>query len=399
MVTVLKAQVTGPLERYALEFADKLLLQGYTASGASQHLGFIAHLSRWMARSNLGASALTPTVITEYLSARCAAGYVNYRSVKAFQPLLEYLGSLGVLPQGEMPALHPAVTVLENFRQYLIGERGLTPASARVYVDAVRAFIVARVHLDAQQLGELTARDITEFLVESAAKRSRKLQVTALRALLNWLHVEGIIPSALVGSVLPVAAWRLTSLPRALEPHQVQQLLDSCDRGVATGLRDYAILLLLSRLGLRSGEVARLSLDDIDWRVGEMVLQGKGNRIERLPVPVDVGKAMLDYVHLGRPCTAKARNVFVRVKAPHRGLTSHGLSMVVFDAAQRAGLGKIHAHRLRHTAATAMLRAGSPLAEVSQVLRHRRVLTTAIYAKVDRDALRVLARPWPGVVS
>jgi integrase/recombinase XerD len=184
-----------------------------------------------------------------------------------------------------------------------------------------------------------------------------------------------------------------------LEPHQVQQLLDSCDRRVATGLRDYAILLLLSRLGLRSGEVARLSLDDIDWRVGEMVLQGKGNRVERLPLPVDVGQAMLDYVHLGRACTTKARNVFVRIKAPHGGLTSGGLSMVVFDAAKRAGLGKIHAHRLRHTAATAMLRAGSPLAEISQVLRHRRVLTTAIYAKVDRDALRVLARPWPGVAS
>jgi integrase/recombinase XerD len=399
MVTVLKAQVTGPLESYALEFAAKLLGQGYTASGASQHLGFIAHLSRWMARTNLGVSALTPPVITEYLSVRCAAGYVNYRSVKAFRPLLEYLGALGVLPPPEMPALHPAATLLETFRQYLIGERGLTSESARVYIDAVRAFVFARVRVEGQQLGDLSARDITDFLLESSAKRSRKLQVTALRALLNWLHVEGVIPSALVGSVLPVAAWRLTSLPRALEPDQVKQLLDSCDQRFATGRRDYAILLLLSRLGLRSGEVARLRLDDIDWRIGEMVLQGKGNRFERLPLPVDVGKAILDYVRLGRPCTTKARNVFVRVKAPHRAPTSGGLSMVVFDAGQRAGLGKIHAHRLRHTAATAMLRAGTPLAEVGQVLRHRRVLTTAIYAKVDRDALRVLARPWPGAVS
>jgi integrase/recombinase XerD len=199
MVTVLKSQVTGPLESYAVEFADKLLLQGYTASGASQHMAFIAHLSRWMARTNLGVSALTAKAIGEYLTFRCAAGYVNYRSVKALRPLLEYLGPLGVLPLAETPALPPAEKLLEAFCRYLIGERGLTPASARVYADAVRAFVIARVHVDRQQLGELTARDITEFLVESAAKRSRKLQVTALRALLNWLHIEGIIPSALVG--------------------------------------------------------------------------------------------------------------------------------------------------------------------------------------------------------
>ena len=221
----------------------------------------------------------------------------------------------------------------------------------------------------------------------------------AMRSLLNWLHVEGLIPKALTGSVLAVAGWRLATLPKTLEPQQVRLLLASSDRRRATGRRDYAILLLLSRLGLRSGEVARLSLDDIDWRIGEMILQGKGNRVERLPFPADVGKAILGYLRRGRLCTAEGRSVFVRVKAPHRGLTSDGVTMVVFDAGQRAGLGKLHAHRLRHTAATAMLRAGTPLAEVGQVLRHRRALTTAIYAKVDRDALRTLASPWPGSLS
>jgi integrase/recombinase XerD len=166
-----------------------------------------------------------------------------------------------------------------------------------------------------------------------------------------------------------------------------------------SGRRDFAIMLLLSRLGLRRGEVARLSLDDIDWHGGQMILRGKGNRDERLPMRIDVGEAIHDYLHRSRPCSAEGRNVFVRVKAPHRQLTPGGITMVVFEASKRAGLGKLYAHRLQHTAATAMLRAGAPLAEVGQVLRHRQASTTAIYEKVNRDALRILARPWPGVVS
>jgi integrase/recombinase XerD len=141
--------------------------------------------------------------------------------------------------------------------------------------------------------------------------------------------------------------------------------------------------------------VARLGLDDIDWRRGEITIAGKGNRAERLPVPADVGAAIAAYLRRGRLPTAQGRSVFVRVHAPHRPLTTGGITMIVFDAAQRAGLAKMHAHRLRHTAATAMLRAGVPLPEVGQVLRHRSMLTTAIYAKLDRNALAVLARPWP----
>jgi integrase/recombinase XerD len=192
-----------------------------------------------------------------------------------------------------------------------------------------------------------------------------------------------------------VAGWRLSGLPKGLEPGQLRRLLAGCDRRTPTGRRDYAIVLLLARLGLRAGEVARLGLDDIDWRHGEIAILGKGNRAERLPLPADVGAAIAVYLRRGRPGTAEGRGVFARVHAPHRALTAGGVTMVVFDAAQRAGLGKVHAHRLRHTAATAMLHAGSPLAEVGQVLRHRSPLTTAIYAKVDRDALAVLARPWP----
>jgi integrase len=218
-----------------------------------------------------------------------------------------------------------------------------------------------------------------------------------LRSLLRWLHLTGVLSAPLAPAVPAVAGWRLSSLPKGLEPGQLRRLLAACDRRTPTGRRDYAILLLLSRLGMRAGEVAGLGLGDIDWRRGELAILGKGNRAERLPLPADVGTAIAAYLRRGRPDTADGRSVFVRVHAPHRALTTGGVTMVVFDNAQRAGLPKMHAHRLRHTAATAMLQAGSPLAEVGQVLRHRSPLTTAIYAKVDRDALSVLARPWPTV--
>jgi integrase/recombinase XerD len=292
----------------------------------------------------------------------------------------------------------PVEELLGRYRDYLIGERGLTSGTARGYVDFVRPFAATRVHGGVLDFASLTAADVTGFVLGACPGRavgSAKLIVCSLRSLLGWLHVTGATPVSLVSAVPSVAGWRLSALPKGLEPGQLRRLLAACDRRTATGRRDYAIMLLLARLGLRAGEVAHLGLGDIDWRHGEVAIVGKGNRAERLPLPADVGAAIAAYLRRGRPGTAEGRSVFVRVHAPHRALTTGGVTMVVFDAAQRAGLPKMHAHRLRHTAATAMLRAGSPLPEVGQVLRHRSPLTTAIYAKVDRDALAVLARPWP----
>jgi site-specific recombinase XerD len=193
-----------------------------------------------------------------------------------------------------------------------------------------------------------------------------------------------------------VAGWRLSGLPKRLKPGEVDALLASCDRSTVIGLRDLAILTVLSRLGLRAGEVAALSLEDVDWRAGELIVRGKGNRSEWLPLPHDVGEAIVGYLRDGRPTTAQDRAVFVRVRAPHHRLSSGGVTFVVEAAARRAGLGEIHAHRLHHTAASELLRCGATLTEVGQVLRHRRAATTAIYAKVDRQALRQIARPWHG---
>jgi integrase/recombinase XerD len=397
MVFLLRSFVRGPLEPYVSGFADELGRFGYTRCSLEQHVCFIAHLDRWLAAERLGVGDMSAAAVDRYLCERRAAGYVNYRSMKAMRPLLSYLDQLGLLPAAEV-AVGPVPDLLERYRAYLISERGLTPGTARCYLDAIRPFVTSRLRGGELDLAGLTAADVTGFVLAACPGRAQgtaKLIVTTLRSLLIFLHIEGVIAAPLAAAVPSVAGWRLAGLPRALEPEQLRRLLASCDRRRRLGRRDYAILLLLSRLGLRAGEVAALGLDDVDWRSGEITVVGKGNRAERLPLPADVGAAIVAYLRHGRPATAQGRSVFVRAKAPHLALTTAGVSMVVHDAAQRAGLGLMHAHRLRHTAATQMLRAGTPLTEVGLVLRQRRALTTAIYAKVDRDGLQVLARPWP----
>lgn len=383
MVKVLRSLVRGPLEPHASGFAEELLRQGYTRSGAEQHVCFIAHLDRWMYAEDLGLGQLSGEVIDRYLAQRRAAGYAQYLSPKALGPLLEYLAPLDVLPVPARVELGPVAVLLARYRDYLLFERGLTARTVRGYVDAVRPFVAGRLHGQVLDVSGLTAAEVSGFVLAVCPGRSvgsAKLIVCALRSLLGWLYLSGEVAVSLTAAVPSVAGWRLSVLPKGLEPDQLRRLLASCDRRTSTGRRDYAVMLLLSRLGLRAGEVAGLRLDDIDWRRGEITIVGKGNRAERLPLPADVGQAIAVYLRAGRPATAEGRSVFIRVRAPHRALTPGGVTVLVFDAAQRAGLGKMHAHRLRHTAATAMLRAGAPLAEVGQVLRHRSALSTAIYA-------------------
>jgi integrase/recombinase XerD len=266
-------------------------------------------------------------------------------------------------------------------------------------VDSVRPFVASWAAVGGADLRGLAAGDVTAFLTGQSrrlAPKTAQRLATALRSLLRFWHVEGLISGPLDRAV-PKVANRRPGLPRPLDPAQVRALLASCDRGTASGRRDLAMMTLLARMGLRAGEVAGLRLDDIDWRRGEITVVGKGNRRDQLPLPADAGEAVADWLRHGRPPTALDRSVFIRIKAPHRGLTACGVTMAVFAAGQRAGLGPIYAHRLRHSAATAILAGGGSLAEIGQVLRHRRPHTTAAYTKVNAEALRALARPWPGV--
>ena len=393
-----RIQITGPLASYASGFAAELSRMGYAPSSRDHQLWLMAHLSRWMAAKGVEPAALRREVVEEFVAVRRAAGYTTFRSARALEPLMSYLHGLGVAGPAADVELTPVEVLLEHYARYLRVERNLASSTIRLYVDAVRPFVAGRVLGGELDLSGLTASEVTTFLLEFSrgrSSKSAKATATALRSLLGFLHVEGTLASSLIGAVPAVASWQLAPLPRGLEPGEVSRLLASCDRRTRAGRRDFAMMLLMVRLGLRAAEVAGLELDDIDWRAGEIVVHGKGGRDERLPLPDDVGQAVAGYLQRGRPATAQGRCVFVRLNAPHRGLIPTTVTQAVFAAGQRAGLGTVRAHRLRHTAASQMLAKGAPLAEIGQLLRHRRALTTAIYAKVDRVALRPLARPWP----
>lgn len=394
-----RVRVVGPLEPYATEFLRELVRQGYTAHSASNQLQLMAHASRWLASRGLDPCDLTPARVEEFLEARRAEGYTLWLSTKAMTPLLGCLRGLGVeqTPSPVVPAT-PVERLLERYRCYLIQERGLAASTVADYSHVARLFLFNRSPGGELDLERLKAAEVTDFVLAECRVRSvgsAKYIVCGLRALLRFLYTDGHIESQLAAAVPSVAGWQLAGLPKALSSREVSALLASCDRRTTFGRRDFAVLTLLVRLGLRAGEVSALALIDIDWRAGELVICGKGRREERLPLPIDVGEALVGWLRRGRP-RCESSKVFTRVRAPHRGLTSGGIGSVVRTAAARAGLSEVSAHCLRHTAATEMLRAGASLPEIAQVLRHASTLTTSIYAKVDRQTLRTLAQPWPG---
>jgi integrase/recombinase XerD len=390
--------VSGPLAPYAAGFESWLTSRSYSPSAAADRLYQFDQLSRWLQREGLGVGELTADQAERFTAARHAAGLVCWASPQSVTLPLGYLRALGVAPApAPVLAQGPLEELLEDYRRYLFVERGLSAHTVLdAYGPAARLFLAKRDAPDGLGLEGLRAADVTSFLARECPKRSvpgaRDL-VCALRSLLRYLHLAGLIEVPLVWAVPSVADLRDRTLPRGLEPGAVKKLLATCDRRRLVGRRDFAILLLLSRLGLRAGEVAGLRLDDVDWRRGELLVRGKGGRHDLLPLPVDVGEAVVAYLRRRPACGC--RELFLRVIAPRQGLNRSTIGWVVRSACDRAGLARAGAHRLRHTAATGMLRQGASLGEIGQVLRHREQKTTAIYAKVDRIALSGLVRPWP----
>lgn len=388
----------GPLAPFAAGLAAELEALGFATTSAVIQLQLSAHLSRWLAAEHLGTADLTDPVIERFLVAR-RRSHTNHYSRRSLAPMLGYLRRIGVTPlESAPPPPSAADPVLTRFRRYLLVERSLTVPVADAYSHWVAPF-VEHVTGTAQavELGPLAAIDVTGFLTAYLPGLSRKsAQITAcsLRSFLRFLHAQGMVEVALADTVPAVAFRRLSGLPKALTPGQVQALLGACDRSTPVGRRDFAVITVLYRLALRSGEIRALLLDDVDWVSGSLTVHGKGNRIDQLPVPVDVGQALVDYLRNGRPDTP-ARTVFVRARAPFTMMANSGISCIVARAARRAGLGTIHAHRLRHTAATRTLNAGASLEEVAHMLRHASPATTAIYAKTDMNRLASLERPWP----
>lgn len=314
---------------------------------------------------------------------------------------LDHLRAEGVIPPPQ-PVVDrsPLGRLKARYEEYLRQERGLSPVAASRYWPAIQRLLLECFDDGPICLRDLTPQDITKFLLRHARSRTPKgaqLMVSALRSFFRFLVQHGETERDLLAAVLSVPSWRLAEVPKYLKPAEVECLLDSCDRTSAVGRRDYAVLLLLARLGLRAGEVVRLELGDLDWRAGELTVRGKGWVEDRLPLPGDVGSALAAYLRTDRrPCTTRC--VFLRMKAPRRGFNhASSVSTIVRCALKRAGLTPptTGAHLLRHSLATDLLHHGASLAEIGEILRHRSPQTTEIYAKVDLDHLRTVARPWP----
>lgn len=390
----------GPLVGLEAEFREGLARLGYRGEAIVRHTRLLREVSRWLVERGGDVTGFVPD---EFIADRAELDLTPTLTGRSLIPLIDFLVSRGVRPprvEGTAAEDDAAGVLLEEFTRFLRAERGLAAGTIAGYLGAIGPFVMSRRRGDGLDLSGIVASDVFAFLTEVCPGRSRgaaSLTATAMRSMLRWLFLTGAIDKPLADVVPRVGSWKLAGLVEPVPDGDLARMLESCDRTTSTGRRDVAMLLVLSRLGLRAGEVARLGLDDIDWRAGELIVRGKGPKDSRMPLPADVGEAIADYLRHGRPATAQGRAVFVRVQAPHRQITKGGVTQAVFAAGQRAGCGTVYAHRLRHTAATQMLAAGASLFEIGEVLRHQRPVTTAIYAKVDLVRLRTIVRPWPQV--
>ena len=398
-----RVRVVGPLEPYAGRFAGELLAEGFTDLSTAEQLRLMGHLSRWLGERGMPAAALDGPTMEEYCRARREQGYTARLAPSGLGRLLGFLQGAGVVTAEASPEADdsPDDRLVVRYRRWLVEERALVEAVVAAWCKIASLFLGLHPGLS---VGEATVGtgEVTRFCVQQFPGRSSSVarnMAAGLRTFLRFLHLEGLVAGPLAQAVPAVANRQGAGLPRFVAPGVVARLLAGCDRRTCRGRRDYAILLLLARLGLRAGEVARLSIDDIDWRAGELIVHGKGGPHDRMPLPCDVGEALVGYLRRGRPKTAATRMVFVRMIAPRGPLSGPGVTWVVYSACERAGVAKFGAHRLRHTTATGVLASGGSIVEVAQVLRHSRIATSAIYAKVDFAALAPLARPWPGGVA
>jgi site-specific recombinase XerD len=371
---------------------------GYTPQTVRAMLKDLGSLGRWMDAEGVEVGALTIAAIESFLADRRAAGARRVPTVRALRSMQTYLRDVGVMVVELPPCSSDVEVLLGEYREWLIADRGLAAMTVLRYETLARRFLSARVS-PADELGVagLDGAVVSRFLLGECGRvclGSAKGKVAELRSLLRFLHVRGFTPRSLAESVPGVAGWRETTIPPTMPQADIEALLASCDRSTLDGVRDHAMLLLLARLGLRSIEIARLGLEDIDWRAGDLLVRGKARRDDRLPIPDDVGKALAGYLAVrGRH---DSRSVFLTLRAPTRPIRADLVGDVVQRRCRWAGVPHVGPHRLRHTLATQMLAAGAALADISQVLRHSDLATTAIYAKVDLGRLRQVARPWPG---
>jgi len=392
----------GPLSAHVGAFAQWGRHQGYALASRHRQVLLAAAFSRW-----LGQRGLRPRVAAEhqaaYLRYRARRVRVRPEDATALRQFVEFLRHERVV-RAEQRACRrptPAERAAHTFETYLRTERGLADTTIAYYVPFVQGFLTDRFGKGRVRLSRIGAHDVVRFVQRQAPrlhlKRAKQL-TTALRCYLHFARYRGSIALDLAAAVPAVANWSMASIPRAIPANAITRVLTAIDRRTPVGRRDYAIVLLLARLGLRSSEVVFLELDAIDWEAGQVSVRGKGGPRTALPLPSDVGAAIAAYLQHGRPASP-SRRVFLRARAPVRGfLGPSAIGSVVRHAIVRAGVAAPNhgAHQFRHALATEMLRHGASLTEIGEVLRHRSPETTKIYTKVDVATLRTLALPWPG---
>jgi site-specific recombinase XerD len=398
-------QCKGPLAIYLSAFATLLDEQGYARKSAGLQIRLVADFSYWLLQKKIRAQNLTVCHIQRYLRYRARHRRPKRGDTAALNRLLSLLHRMGILVRKDpCSKVTPVIQIINEYADYLRRERMLASATLALYLPFIRVFLIKRFGNGPVQLSMLCAADVVRFVQRQAAvliPKRAKVMTTSLRSFLRYALCRGYIRLDLSACVPTVPNWSMTTIPRAIAAEHIQAILAHCKRHTAVGCRDFAILLLLARLGLRSGEIAALTLDDIDWQAGCISVTGKGGRPTQLPLPIDVGEAIAVYLKEGRPNTC-SRALFMRSRAPIRSFKSQcAVGSIVKHALARAEIDTLNkgAHQFRHALATEMLRQGASLVEIGELLRHRHPQTTAIYAKVDLPALRTLSLPWPGRTS
>jgi integrase/recombinase XerD len=400
---VLSQVPEGPLAAYICSFAYFISAQGYALYSIHRQVRLAADFSRWLQLKGIELHRITSDHPMRYLCYRIRQAQPCLGDAAALSHLIDFLRGEGVIPPENVPACQftPAEYYTQAFEQYLREARGLAEATILNYVPFIRLFFIDCFGDGPVTLSSLCARDVVSFVQRQAQQlhmKRAKLMTSALRSFLKYAQYRGEMLLDLAAAVPVVPNWSMPSIPRAISPDQANQLLVSIDQHTAVGCRDYAILLLLARLGLRSSEVAFLELDAIDWNTGTFNVHGKNGVRNELPLPFAVGKAIAAYLREGRPVST-SRRVFLRAKAPIRGFRdARAVGSIVRHALKRAGIKAptYGTHQFRHGLATELLHKGASLGEIGDVLGHRHPQTTMIYTKVDLEALRTLALPWPG---
>jgi len=392
----------GPLAPYMRAYLARIESDGFAPSSVPCQAYAIARFSRWLNQQTIQPKDLDEAIVRRFLQRD--HGVIHRPEPETIRRLLLILRDNGIAAAKRPVPLNAIQRCVEEYKNYLVKQRGISDSSLPNYLVYAELFLGDRFGDRQPTFEKLRPQDATEFVRVHTAMLSRsraKLLITAMRSFFRYLLNQGRISIDLSRCVLPVAVWSISTVPKFLPRETVERLLTHQDQKTALGRRNYAILLLLARLGLRAGEVVKLNLEDIDWEQGVIRICRKAGRWTMLPLPVDVGTVIADYLRSSRP-QCSSRRVFVRHNAPVRGFAhTITVSSIVRRALLRAGIDspRTGAHLLRHALAVDLLRTGASLAEIGDVLGHRSPNTTAIYAKVDLGALRTIAIPWPGGVQ